>query len=321
MEGFDAAPAASHVAFKKPARRGNARKRERAEDDEEDAAASGAGGGDASAAVGPRCAPRRVLASPLPCTCLARAASNPARAVLNGPPLVLRSVSLEMMRELQRQRQRAKGVTLEVRAMADAVAEALAAGGAEATEHGLESTFTSQTDSGEVDPSMLKYIEEQMRSGGGESSGAAAGASLATLDPEEAELYVVPAHLRGFNPKPEHNAVEDSANRWLAGIAEVPLGTEARMTVIEETEKAKRAMMAKREGKRAHEPPQEGHEMIIPANFNSNFHQHRREFAIARNAASSHGRGGGRGGRGGRDMQSDGSAYGKFKAQVRNSHR
>ena len=55
-----------------------------------------------------------------------------------------------MMRELQRQRQRAKGVTLEVRAMADAVAEALAAGGAEATEHGLESTFTSQTDSGEV---------------------------------------------------------------------------------------------------------------------------------------------------------------------------
>ena len=81
MEGFDAAPAATHVAFKKPARRGNARKRERAEDDEEDAAASGAGGGDASAAVGPRCAPCRVLASPLPrgfqsCACRAQRTSS-----------------------------------------------------------------------------------------------------------------------------------------------------------------------------------------------------------------------------------------------------
>ena len=55
------------------------------------------------------------------------------------------STSLEMMRELQKQRQRAKGVTLEARGVGDEVDEALAAGG-ETTEHGLESTFTSVVD-------------------------------------------------------------------------------------------------------------------------------------------------------------------------------
>ncbi len=320
-------PQVAPVSFKKPARRGNVRKRERAEDDEPDAADRG--GGEQSGS-GPRWAGAW---QPTSCSRLRITPAVPFCARPSPPPppgpLVVRSMSLEMVRELQRQRQRAKGVTLEVKGMADAVDEALAAGGAEATEHGLESTFTSQTDSGEVDPNMLKYIEEQMHGGGGDGGGAAAGASVPTLDPEEAELYVVPAHLRGFNPKPEHNAVEDSANRWLAGIAEVPLGTDAKMAVIEETEKAKRAMMAKREGgarHRAPEPPQEGHQLTIPANFNSNFHQHRREHAIARKALSTSDRGHGGGGAGGgargtRDLASDGSAYGKFKAHVRNSHR
>ena len=232
------------------------------------------------------------------------------------------STSLEMMRELQKQRQRAKGVTLEARGVGDEVDEALAAGG-ETTEHGLESTFTSQTDSGEVDPNMLRYIEEQLHGGGGEGGSAAASSSTALLDPEEAELYTIPSHLRGHNPRPERNAVEDSANRWLAGIAEVQLGTEAKMAVIEETEKAKREMMAKKAGheqRREREQEEREHQLSIPNNFNSNFHQHRREHAIARReAAQSRGQGGK--GMGAKNLASDGSAYGKFKANQRNFKR
>ena len=274
--------------FKKPARRGNARKRERADDDDADAA------GGAAAADG--------------------AASSS-------------SVSLEMMRELQRQRQRSKGVTLEATGVGDAVDEALAAGGADMTEHGLESTFTSQTDSGEVDPNMLRYIEEQMHGGGDGSGGGGGGPSAAPiLDPEEAALYETPAHLQGFNPRPEHNAVEDSANRWLAGITEVSLGTEAKMAVIEETERAKRAMMEKiagRDARRGLEDQRE-HRMEMPANFNSNFHGHRRDNAVARKAAAeargaqNHGKHPERSEKG---LPSDGSAFGKFKSQIRNQKR
>ena len=67
------------------------------------------------------------------------------------------------MRELQKQRQRARGVTLEAKGV-DEEADALADGAAveEKVDHSLDSTFTSQVDSGEVDPNMLKYIEEQM---------------------------------------------------------------------------------------------------------------------------------------------------------------
>eukprot|EP00965_Chrysotila_dentata_P106674 3523511-Pleurochrysis_carterae.AAC.2 len=97
------------------------------------------------------------------------------------------SVPLVVMRELQRQRQRTRGVTLEPK------------GGQEADEpqdtaeddHGLESTFTAQSDAGEVDPNMLKYIEEQMR------KDEADGAAAAKPADDEDGLYVTPAHLQG----------------------------------------------------------------------------------------------------------------------------
>ena len=239
--------------------------------------------------------------------------------------------SLEMMRELQRQRQRARGVTLEAKGVADDVEAVLAAGGADAepaAEQGLASTFTTQTDSGEVDPNMLRYIEEQMQQqgGGGDMSGGG------VLDPEEAELYTTPAHLLaavpgGSNP----HAQEESASRWLAGIVEVSLGTEAKMDCIEAAERAKRQMMQKASDKEAFRRAEQEreHQLTIPMNFNSNFHQHRREHAIKRRGDDPSGGGGGGGGKGGtqgghggaRNMSSDSQAYGRYMAKVRNERR
>jgi hypothetical protein len=238
-----------------------------------------------------------------------------------------------MMRELQKQRQRARGVTLEAKGMMDEVEEALASAPVDTTQdHSLDATFTSQADSGEVDPNMLKYIEEQMKGGGGaEDSGAEGGERrVGALDPEEAELYTTPAHLKGAILK-QANVQEESANRWLAGIVEVPLGTEAKMASIEETERAKRAMMERHASKRRaaeDEGTRAEHKMSVPGNFNANFHQHRREFAMARKGQHGNGGrggggrgGGGRGGGGGssgaRDIAGDAAAYGRFRANER----
>jgi hypothetical protein len=230
--------------------------------------------------------------------------------------------TLEMMRELQRQRQRAKGVTLEAKGVVDEVEEALAAGAAQDQqgEHGLDSTFTSQTDSGEVDPNMLKYIEEQLH---GEAA-SAAGASKAALDPEEAELYVTPAHLQRAVPGGSlAQAQEDPAQRWLAGIMEVPLSVEDKMNNLEEMEAAKRKMVEREAAKAAARRAglEAEHQMTIPNNYNSNFHQHRRENAIARRPNGPGGNAGPVGGPDAAKMPSDGNAYGRFKAQVREQRR
>ena len=261
-------------------------------------------------------------------------------ALINPPSLCsVRSDSLEMMRELQQQRRRAKGVTLEPKAVLDEVEEALAAGAAAedggANNHGLDSTFTSQADSGEVDPNMLKYIEEQMNGGDGDPSKDGEKARSGVLDAEEAELYTTPAHLLGVVPGGgAAQAEESSAQRWLAGITEVEVGVEDKMATIEATEKAKREMMQKMQEKRRRaeeEARRNGHKMEVPGNFGSNFHLHRREFAIKKKeemgkgkgkggGRGGGGRGGGRGGedRGARDLAGDAAAYGRFRANERN---
>lgn len=150
------------------------------------------------------------------------------------------------MRELQRQRQRAKGVTLEVKSSGDAD-DAGADDADDGEDHGLENTFTAQTDGGEVDPNMLRYIEEQMQKQGGQSERAAGGAAL---DDDEHGLYTTPAHLIGKVQSTEAAELED-ANRWLAGIQEVSLSAEDKMANIEQTELAKRKMMAAKVSARA----------------------------------------------------------------------
>ena len=70
----------------------------------------------------------------------------------------------------------------------------------------------------------------------------------------------------------------EDAQRWLAGITEVALSAEDKMQTIEQTEKAKRLMMQDKAA------PKPAGKMVIPGNFNSNFHMHRRETAITRRA-------------------------------------
>eukprot|EP00310_Coccolithus_braarudii_P023873 CAMPEP_0183357086 /NCGR_PEP_ID=MMETSP0164_2-20130417/45371_1 /TAXON_ID=221442 /ORGANISM="Coccolithus pelagicus ssp braarudi, Strain PLY182g" /LENGTH=262 /DNA_ID=CAMNT_0025530637 /DNA_START=12 /DNA_END=800 /DNA_ORIENTATION=- len=220
------------------------------------------------------------------------------------------AVSLEVLRELQRQRQRTRGVSLAPTAGQGGGDE----GGEQEDEegHGLDSTFTAQSNE-EVDPNMLKYIEEQMR----REEAAAGDSSLSKTIDDEDGLYVTPAHLQGrLAPKEDNSELED-ANRWLAGIMEVPISAEEKMAAIEETERAKRGMMAGR-----HQGKGKGPQMTIPSNFNANFHQHRRENAILKQSQGKGGRGGGGGPNAGRGRfapatQTDGNALAQFR---KNNH-
>jgi hypothetical protein len=210
-------------------------------------------------------------------------------------------------------------------AKGEGAAEAAAEGDEAGASAGLDSTFTAQMDEGEVDPNMLRYIEEQMRKeGGGEGPGGAAAA-------DDDELFVTPAQLearialgrsRQLQKEAGHAAGEvEDANRWLAGIAEVELPAEERIANIEATEAAKHRMMEERAKRLAQCG---GPAMSIPNNYNANFHAHRRETAQARQGS---GRGvawrgagdaaaGGRGPKpadGLRAVDSDGHALSAFK--------
>lgn len=195
-----------------------------------------------------------------------------------------KTTSLGLMRELQRQRQRAKGVTLEVK---NSSGEAGGEEGEEdgAADHGLESTFTAQTEGGEADPNMLKYIEEQMRR---EQLDSAAGGAGAAANDEDG-LFSTPDFLKGRVIAERAAAENEDAGRWLAGIMEVSLPAEDKIATIEETEAAKRRMMAAKLSSQGRGQST----MVIPGNFNANFHSHRREFAEVRKAtAQSKGRDG-----------------------------
>ena len=224
--------------------------------------------------------------------------------------------TLEMMREMQRQRQRAKGVVLEAKGIGDEVDEALATAADDEPQGGLDSTFTSQADSGEVDQNMLKYIEEQMQ-GGGEKS---AQPPKPALDAEEEALYKTPAHLLGHLAAPTF-AAEESAQRWLAGINEVPLGTEAKMDAIEATECAKEKLAQQARAKEAARAAGASRPEL-PGNYNSNFHLHRRENSAASKEANK-GKPAGAAARGSRldkDTAGDAGSYARFQANVRNQN-
>ena len=253
MGDDDAAP----VVFKKPARKANMRKR-KVEADDADAGEAGEASG------GPRCA--EGPAQPACTPCAAR-----AHTLRPHPPGAQRrmprgSASLEMMKELQRQRKREKGVSLELKGT-DGDAEELNPE-EEARELNLDSTFTAQTDAGEVDPNMLKYIEEQMEKG---EDGAAK--RNAAFEADDEELFATPAHLKE-RLKSDVNLTEaEDAGRWLAGIVEVQVAPEEKMAAIEATEKAKRKLMEAK----VKRGMAQGSAMDIPSNFNSNFHKHRQE--------------------------------------------
>jgi hypothetical protein len=214
------------------------------------------------------------------------------------------SASLEMMKELQRQRKREKGVSLELQGPDGEAVEQLDPDD-ETRDYNLDSTFTAQTDAGEVDPNMLKYIEEQMEKG---EDGAPKRNTA--FDADDEELFATPAHLKE-RLKSDVNLTEaEDAGRWLAGIVEVQVAPEDKMAAIEATENAKRKLM---EAKVKRGVPQAS-AMDIPSNFNSNFHKHRQEGNKMIQSKS----GGGGPGKGDPNLASDGKAAAAFRAHNRN---
>ena len=213
------------------------------------------------------------------------------------------------MKELQRQRKREKGVTLELKGTDGAPVEELDPDD-EARDMNLDNTFTAQTDAGEVDPNMLKYIEEQMEKG---EDGAPKRANA--FDADDEELFATPAHLKRMKSDINLTEAED-AGRWLAGIVEVQVAPEDKMAAIEATENAKRKLMEARAKRGAPMPSA----MDIPSNFNSNFHKHRREGA---QMIKSKGSGGGGPGHTNQpsdpNLASDGRAAAVFRANDRNN--
>jgi hypothetical protein len=213
--------------------------------------------------------------------------------------------SLHAMRTLQRGRQRARGVILEAKGELE-LEDQIGAGDDESEEPGdvaavLGATFTQQTDAGDVDPNMLRYIEEAMGkdtskgSAGGGAGGSGGGDGVVD---EEAELYKTPEFMLAATKK---SAIADEvrdredAQRWLTGIEEVQLSTEDKLFNIEQTERAKAKMLERLESKMrrtsAYHERERGQGQdrgerpehnALPGNFTSNFHMHRKSKSPAR---------------------------------------
>lgn len=270
------------IVFKKPARKANMRKRK--------AESGPAEGGET--ADGPGCA------SPFPTPLSAGHLFSPSQHVC-----CHRSMSLELVKELQRQRQRSKGVTLELKGTEGVAAEE--AEGEEGRDLSLATTFTAQTDAGEVDPNMLKYIEEQM-----EKEEGSGGAGRDSAFGADEELFATPAHLQQLHSGASAGTGEvEDAGRWLAGIVEVQVKPEDKIAAIEATELAKRKLMEARAGRSGRTQPA----MEIPSNFNADFHNHRKESQAL--VKSKQGRGAGPHDP---NLASDGRAAAQFRKHERN---
>ncbi|CDZ98612.1 Uncharacterized conserved protein [Phaffia rhodozyma] len=119
------------------------------------------------------------------------------------------------------------------------------------------SNFTQQTNALDVDKHMMAYIETELQKRRGidteNTSDAAASSSVKPFDPHEA-LYEIAEQYRIEKKKDGKNGGEDdeeggnvmNSMAMLTAIPEVDLGMDNRLKNIEDTEKAKRAMLEAR---------------------------------------------------------------------------
>ncbi|KAI8075193.1 hepatocellular carcinoma-associated antigen 59-domain-containing protein [Gongronella butleri] len=106
-------------------------------------------------------------------------------------------------------------------------------------------TFTTQTNTVDVDKHMMEYIESELRKRRGGSDDAAQDEQSAK--PQELqdiyeELYHLPKHLQIKSADVKEGSAQHSA-QMLSLVPEVDLGISAQLKNIEETEKAKRKLM------------------------------------------------------------------------------
>lgn len=142
----------------------------------------------------------------------------------------------------------------------------------------LGSTFTQETAAGrELDPNMLQYIEEAM----GQKQGVTD--TKPPVPDDELDLYKAPGNLLPHKSA-EAGAAQESredAQRWLAGIEEIPLAPEEKLQSVEETEKAKARLLENLEAKMRAPPgtvPRTTADVDLSARGNvaSNFQLHRK---------------------------------------------
>jgi hypothetical protein len=145
-----------------------------------------------------------------------------------------------------------------------------------------------------IDQQMEQYIAEQMaarralrapQKPAQSPEAAAAAAASASAKPSvnlsEDQLFDLPVSLAVSSASSGFSLVaesEESGERWLTGIAEVPLSIRDKMRHIERTEEAKAAMMRDAAAAAAKRADLGQEAMILPANYNSNFRLHKKEW-------------------------------------------
>lgn len=135
----------------------------------------------------------------------------------------------------------------------------------DAYDTGIGTQFSAETNIGDTDEEMMKYIEEQLKLKKGiEVTNDDANRYLT---PEEAAILALPAHLRESSTK---KSEEMLSNQMLNGIPEVDLGIESKIKNIEATEEAKQKLLADQKSKK--DLPSQ----FVPKNYAVNFVQHYR---------------------------------------------
>jgi len=137
-----------------------------------------------------------------------------------------------------------------------------------------------------IDEQMEKYIAEQMaarralrapqKPAASSSSSAAAAPAVNLSDEQLFDLAPVQLAVSSSSSFAALADAEESGERWLTGIAEVGLSVKDKMRNIEKTEEAKARMLREMDEKRRAARNQEA--MILPANYNSNFKLHKKEW-------------------------------------------
>ncbi|XP_062515410.1 splicing factor C9orf78 homolog [Corticium candelabrum] len=131
----------------------------------------------------------------------------------------------------------------------------------------LEGTFASETHQRDEDTRMMQYIDEEMakRKGIKQDSGEPQSA----FEARKAALYTLPENLKVESSK---RSDEMLSNQMLSGIPEVDLGIESKFRNIEETEIAKRKVFEESRSKKT-----DGTTML-PTNMAADFVHHNRFF-------------------------------------------
>lgn len=136
----------------------------------------------------------------------------------------------------------------------------------DAYDTGIGTQFSAETNIGDTDEEMMKFIEEQLKKKKGIEVDSKDEANK-YLTPEEAAILALPAHLRESSTK---KSEEMLSNQMLNGIPEVDLGIESKIKNIEATEEAKQKLLADQRSKK--DLPSQ----FVPKNYAVNFVQHNR---------------------------------------------